>query len=692
MIFANGVVGQSYTRTIRLRNGGSQVDQFMFYDTTGIGLTVAPISGGTLLSTTTIGTNVVRVYRFDDFTAIGDLDDLFDTNETIEVTQMVTISACTNLTSRFGANFGCYGQTSCGNATGTRRIGGASLNPAVQPNIVTSVRRDPIVCLDESRTGFIILKNTGTDAARNVTITLYQDNGGATASNDGRYGFIDTSTISYTLYNMGVPSVVDPVLTGNINNTVGTAGCGYLKTRQIMLSIPIIPAGDSVVIAADFKGCCNEPCANNRYIRDGFAFSGNYVNGCGASPRNLPAQNVLPRNHMQQEILLSAPTDVNDGDVFDMTLDVTRYFYTAPITPYTHSIELTLPFGVMYSGNPADIHFLRANGTPFLVTPGITYDALTNKLTFTFTNTNPMQDKMKIYLTNLMAVCAKGGGGNFAVNGYLRTNPMCTCNPQTLCIGKNIQLHCPIPCPRGGMVNRGFRIVRTNIGLFDNNNDGFPDAPQGAQSPFLRDDYAIHCDTFETEFTGYVAIGPDSPAGGFTYGYAIDSSQVAAKLMPLSGRVVISRPGGPVFSCDNIPVGSTGLYHWANFSISNLSSCGYGPTFTAGDTVRVYVTYVVKDANRYVGVFQYPLKTRYYLSNVNYRDTPFSSPANPSIYQCDNYSSEFGLVGLYDASNNTRNLTHQSCDTLVTIMDYFLGVGPSQYYSGGNFFNNEYRP
>ncbi|MBK9743153.1 MAG: hypothetical protein IPO94_09385 [Saprospiraceae bacterium] len=48
----------------------------------------------------------------------------------LRVVQSVTIAACTNLTSYFGANYGCYGLESCGSATGTRRIGGASLNPA----------------------------------------------------------------------------------------------------------------------------------------------------------------------------------------------------------------------------------------------------------------------------------------------------------------------------------------------------------------------------------------------------------------------------------------------------------------------------------------------------------------------------------------------------------------------------------
>jgi subtilisin-like proprotein convertase family protein len=456
--------------------------------------------------------------------------------------------------------------------------------------------------------------------------------------------------------------------------------------------IPLIPAGDSVVISADMIGCCNEPCTRNRFVRDGFAFSGSYLNGCGTSPRNITVQNVLPRHHLQQEVLLDAPTDVNDGDVFSMIIDVTRFFYSSPISPYTHSFEVTLPPGVMFSGSLSDIVILKANGMPYTITPTIGYDPMTNKITFTFTNVNPMQDKMKILFNNLMAVCAKGGGGAIMVDAYMMTNPMCSCNPHTLCVNRSIQLHCPIPCPRGGMYNRDFSMTRTNIGLLDNDNNGIPDSPQGTQSPFVRDNYAIHCDTFESEFTGIVVIGPDSPPEGFIYGYAIDSSQTAAKLIPLSGKVIITRPGGTTFTCTNIPVGSTGLYHYANFSISNLASCGYGPTFVGGDTVRTYITYAVSDANRYSGVFQYPVKTRYYLSNVDYRDTPFSSTTNLQMYYCDNYSGEFGLVGLYDASNGQRNLTHQSCDTLETIMDYFLGVGPSQYYSGGNFFTNEYRP
>ncbi|MBK9743154.1 MAG: hypothetical protein IPO94_09390 [Saprospiraceae bacterium] len=138
--------------------------------------------------------------------------------------------------------------------------------------------------------------------------------------------------------------------------------------------IPLIPAGDSVVISADMIGCCNEPCTRNRFVRDGFAFSGSYLNGCGTSPRNITVQNVLPRHHLQQEVLLDAPTDVNDGDVFSMIIDVTRFFYSSPISPYTHSFEVTLPPGVMFSGSLSDIVILKANGMPYTITPTIGYD------------------------------------------------------------------------------------------------------------------------------------------------------------------------------------------------------------------------------------------------------------------------------------------------------------------------------
>lgn len=690
--YANAVVGQTYTRTIRIRNGGSQLKSFMFYDTTGVGLTVVPISGGTVLSTTTVGNNVIRVYKISDFTGIGDNDNLFETNETIEVIQQVTVAACTNLLSLFGANFGCYGATSCGNVTGTRRVGGASLNPAVQPNLTVTIRRDPIVCLDEARTGFIVLRNTGTDAATNVALTIGKSDGGANFVNDGQFGYFETSSINYTIYNAGVGSTITPTLTNILNNTVNAAGCGFNKLRQFVITIPLIPAGDSVVVQADFVGCCNETCLNNRYIRDGFSFFGTYTNGCLSSPRNIPTTGVLPRNHMQQEMLIESPTDVNDGDVFGFYIDVTRYFYSNPISPFTHTLEITLPFGIMFSGDFNDIDVLRPNGLPFTTTPSMSFDPLTNKISITFTNTNQMQQAMKIVFDNLMADCSKGSGGPISVNAFLETSIACTCRPQTFCRNVALQLHCPGPCPLGGMINRGFNIQRINIGLPDNDNNGIPDSPPAPYSPFIKDKYAVHSDTLESEFFGIVAVTGSSPAAGFTRGFAIDSSGAGNKLVPISARVIISRSGGTVFTCNNIPVGESGLYNWADFSISNLSGCGYGPTFQHGDTVRVYIKYYVMDATRYSGVFQYPIKTRYYLSDQNYRDAPFSAPPDPRMYYCDNYSGAYGLAGLYDASNGQRSITHQSCDTLTTIMDYFLGVGPSQYYSGGNFFSYEYRP
>ena len=82
---------------------------------------------------------------------------------------------------------------------------------------------------------------------------------------------------------------------------------------------------------------------------------------------------------------------------------------------------------------------------------------------------------------------------------------------------------------------------------------------------------------------------------------------------------------------------------------------GYGPNFIHGDTIRAYIRYVVADANRYVGVFQYPVKTRFYVSDQYYLDQPFSNPRDPRMWYCDNYSGIYGLAGLYDASNGREH-------------------------------------
>ena len=302
-----------------------------------------------------------------------------------------------------------------------------------------------------------------------------------------------------------------------------------------------------------------------------------------------------------------------------------------------------------------------------------------------------LQQGARFYFGNMMADCSKGTGGALLVNAYLVTDPSCVCKPHTMCNNVSIKLHCG-PCGFSGLINRGYQLYRTNIGLLDNNNDGVPDPIQGTPSPLIRTSYGVHCDTLESEWKGWVQVLPDAPSGGFTHGFAVDSSAAGAKLIPLEGRVVITRAGGSSWTCTNLPVGANGLYNWVDFSIHNLSSCGYGPTFVHGDTIRAYITYVVSDATRYVGVFQYPMKTRFYLSDQSYTDIPFSAPKDSRMWYCDNYSGDYGLAGLYDASNGQRNLLHQSCDTLATLMDYFLGVGPSQYYSGGNFFTSEYRP
>ena len=56
----------------------------------------------------------------------------------------------------------------------------------------------------------LYLKNTGTDAATNISLTIYKSLG-TSATNDSRLGYIDTSSVMYTIYN-GVPTIVDPMI------------------------------------------------------------------------------------------------------------------------------------------------------------------------------------------------------------------------------------------------------------------------------------------------------------------------------------------------------------------------------------------------------------------------------------------------------------------------------------------------
>ena len=169
--------------------------------------------GGTILSTTNIGNAIVRYMKS---MILLPLEMVI-----IDSIPMRHMKLCNKFRlflvqcflSKFGANFGCFGQESCGSTTGTTRLGGASLNPSVQPNIVQSVRQSTILCPDDPRTGYIILKNTGTDAATNISLTILQILG-TSATNDSRMGYIDTSSVMYTIYNGGVPTIVDPTIIG----------------------------------------------------------------------------------------------------------------------------------------------------------------------------------------------------------------------------------------------------------------------------------------------------------------------------------------------------------------------------------------------------------------------------------------------------------------------------------------------
>lgn len=693
-----GLAGDTYNRTYTITNGGfGSIDTVYIDSRNGNGLTLNSLtsSSGTvdLISTTPAGNDVISRYR------IINMDNgHFDKDETITITENLTIASCNNLASNIEAWYGPAG-TKCtgGDANGTTTAG-AGIDNSKQPVMQLTPLAEYTNCFGQVSTEKFRLTNTGTAAMQNVRVNLwvsYDNNPFSPAlDNQGGYG-----TITYTIN--GGPATNATIEETQNFTTHHSSLSGYPGRK--LFSIPEIAPGDVIEITYEVKSAdMGTGCASRRVVGDYATWS--FENPCGIVT-NSPGITALKGSItvVSLAVVPDTPSDLYPGQTYSAGFDLTGS-YATQARPFNNGGALIytigLPTQLVFSGNISDYIAAHPDLAGLDAPASFNYDPVANTITivYEFPASSTFQlarhNGLNIRLNNLTLDCNRPSQPNpqFTASVSMRQGNGCSAEHKLRCESYAALIHCG-NCDRGGFIPTAGLVQRVNYGLPDNDLDSRPDAAGTIDMEKVATRQVIHGDTLMMGFSGRIITNAGTPV--FTKGYA-DITFAGAPdiwlegITPLGARFEVWHDGTMIGAQDNLPVTApTAAARRLDFSISQLTSFPVTYTAFANDDSLVVALYyrVVQPVNFNGFSLDYALTSL----NTIYVSDQADPVAEADQWYCDKLGGSFNWAGLVMTHNNSQSFSHTGCNEVTLANDNHLGVG-AQGYSTSERFPYEYRP
>lgn len=692
-----GASGDVYTRAITITNNGfGTIDTVYLDDVNAGGIAynnIVTASIGTVAATTPVaGTTRFKVSGVN-----------LAQGQSVVVTETVKITSCSNLSTSFDAWYGPNG-VKC-NGVNNTATAGASVNNALQPNMVVSSTPNYHTCVGTPAQQTITYTNTGTGIMKSPVVNLFESyyaywSPSGIMNSPSHIGF-DTTSFSYTTTASATPVAIhaDSV---KIFSTSTSLIAG--KPANVYFTLPDIPAGASVTLKGSELMTCQNAChSSNFHFFLGLWSNYSYKNGCGEVTTSTSNQNLRGTNNISFGFGgVNIPSDMWPGNTY-----FAEYTNTSgaviPTTVYPNGtiirLSYTLPAQVAFSGLASDFVVTQNNGIALASTTptSFVYNAAAHTLDIIYTIgangfTHTTLYRAVIRINGLTTNCTASGSNNLSMQVFAKQAGCATCEMPVFCRTDAVTVHCPNPCPRGGVVPSNATIMRTNFGLPDNDNNDQPDASGNIDMNKVKTKSVTHGDTLQMAFYNKIGYGIQSPAA-FTYGYIKNTfgSNTALPYAAINASISIYNAGGTLIgTCNNLPFTKTGLVGSVDFSISALAACGFPGAYTQynnGDSMVIKVNYrVLQTPTSGMNIDELDvMANEWYVS-------PVANPASSADkYACDIVTGSFMHHALGQATNGNQVKNTTGCTTVETYADYHTAVG-AYGYEGANRFPYEYRP
>ncbi len=665
---ANVFVGQTYTRTVTVVNGGyGSLSTFKLTETDGNNIQLNNVDIGIfdpLNNTVTFSPN--------DFTAFGNGDDSFDQNESITFTQTLTATGCNSDQSVLTAYWGCNeGQSESNTKYPYTTI------QLFAPSLTITPEASLNTCMDGSPNNQqLIITNNGTGPANQLEIVV-------TPEEQHSVTEVDQNSIQYTLN--GTTSSLSP------SNTTPA----YLHTcftenaiDGFTVQLPTIQPGETLVLDWNNYTCASTSCGRVHYV--GWNFEAEYTDMCDS--KTYETEGEGQREYEKGlNTFYESPSDLVDGQEGTYSFIISSATFRLPEgnDPY-FEVTFDIPEGLIWKGGANDLIF-NSNVTTWTADQ-IDYNTSTRKLTaqYNMPLANGFRLNHSTFDLKLTADCTPGknwvtvGMQLFYILDSDCQNPYripmtCYENPQT-------QLHCPGPCDHG-MGFQNFAVSRVSFGASDNDLDGLPDNSSNLDLTKIKANRVMMNDTFQTVFTGLVKTSATYPS--WAYGYAKSYIPYGNSIAIQSASVsILDASSGLTLVCDQVAFTQSvsGDIRQVNFD--------YSPTTLVANGCAEFTGFVLEQDDQVVLTATYQL-----IENIGgnaeqvmiQNDFYVSDQANGTAFQCNDWNGNFTVIGYYYRVNWAEQYDVKTCTKTIS-QTYKMSVGNCcTNYAGGNMFPYEYR-
>ncbi|HEX2900749.1 MAG TPA: hypothetical protein VHS96_13590, partial [Bacteroidia bacterium] len=357
-----GPLGASFQRCVTVINGGyGALSRFAVVVESAAGSLVQSgftlTANGAPLFPSVSGDSMILYFGPNEFQAIGDLDSLFEQNETMNFCFTVNVVDCIDLSTDISASWGCGG-TICENQTTAANV----IVPALVPNVVTTDVYVENRCYGGGVPSLIkiVLRNTGTGPARNVVVDLWQ--GEPTGPSNGYISRLDSSTIILKS-TLGGITQISP-FSVEVQAPGANLGClGPNPLRRVKVLIPFLQPGERDTLIVEQYTCCKTWCASAPTVMERTHYQVEYHDQCFTSNFVLPANIVTSWNFGRVISFTNAGLyDIPLGDTADYEIEHSDFRFFNFSTGGYAWVDIVVPPGLDVPTAPGDIRFEDVNG------------------------------------------------------------------------------------------------------------------------------------------------------------------------------------------------------------------------------------------------------------------------------------------------------------------------------------------
>ncbi len=671
-----GAVNSTHDRDIKITNGGfGCLNEVDFY-TVNSGNTHNSLtaSGTTVVPTNVSGDTVFYTLDAAVISGFGNADACFDNGEEITITENFTIKNCSP-SSSYVAGWGCSSSV-CQEQVKNGQI-----------NIANGV---PNITTQEA------LFSSGNSCTNAIFEVTYTNNGTEAEVGAGTaYGMIfkfgmgySNSILFQTHEHFANFSINGTPLTDTLVNGYGNgidspqfvnmaelasdpdgAGVG-LDDLDGDGEYDDLPVGQSVVVRVEVEYDCKVECPTYHYYQR-FQNQTCYLDQCSAAKETsiISRSNHLSYYEISDGTTAAGPTDVADNQTitFEVCQSYRLGIYGGLGCPTdTVSLQMILPAGVTYAGNPTMDGALAtgtANGDTLMVSGKLNNGG---ELNVCFT-------------TDITFSCAAWDGEplEIATSVVYNCDNSCECIQEWGCTDLNLVPHCP-GCVDGGLTTYNSWSERLNLGYADPSGTTLADP---ATLPAQNLKTALPCDS--------VRIYAVSTQIGAT---SYDNAHLEMKYTMPGGSEAFSVSGGQVdiidvssdvtYTCEmpapvQTIVADTIVHHWDFTPLIGDPVCGLpaGFMFEQDDSVDVYIDVKILENASYENI---PSTT---LADLRFKHYNLAPITNEEMY-CDTWGSELYLhkreYEFWVGSGGVNN----GCTSFSNWMSYRFMHGSSDIYPG----------